>query len=98
MTEKVLEQKKGGRSSIGRVTSNKGNKTIIVRVERKIKHPVYSKFVRHFSKMVAHDENNVCQMGDKVLIRESRPLSKTKNWILEEILEKAEQEAIQSID
>ena len=77
---------------IGKVVSVKMDKTIIVQVDRKVKHPLYGKYVRRFSKMVAHDEMNTCRMGDVVSIQETRPLSKTKRWILKEILKREEQE------
>ncbi len=73
---------------IGIVVSNKMNKSIVVAVKRKVKHPIYGKFVHRTSKFVAHDETNQCSIGDTVLIMETRPLSKTKNWRLVEILEK----------
>ena len=73
----------------GVVTSNKMVKTITVAVERKVKHPIYGKFVKKTTKFMAHDETNTCGIGDTVLIMETRPLSKTKNWRLVEILEKA---------
>lgn len=73
---------------IGIVVSNKMNKSIVVAVKRKVKHPIYGKFVHRTSKFVAHDETNQCSIGDMVLIMETRPLSKTKNWRLVEILEK----------
>ena len=75
---------------IGVVVSNKMDKTIIVAVERKEKHPLYGKFVKKTTKFVAQDEKNECGMGDTVRIMETRPLSKTKNWRLVEIVEKAE--------
>lgn len=65
------------------------NKSIVVAVERKVKHPMYGKFVKTTTKFKAHDEDNTCGIGDKVLIMETRPLSKTKNWRLVEIIEKA---------
>lgn len=74
---------------IGRVVSNKMQKTITVIVERKVKHPIYGKFVRKTNKFAAHDENNDCNIGDTVKIMETRPLSKNKRWRLVEILEKA---------
>ncbi len=73
----------------GIVTSNKMEKSIVVAVERKVKHPKYGKFVNKTSKFVAHDEKNECNMGDFVRIMETRPLSKTKCWRLVEIIEKA---------
>lgn len=74
---------------IGVVVSNKMDKTIIVAVERKEKHPLYGKFVKKTTKFVAQDEKNECGIGDTVRIMETRPLSKTKNWRLVEIVEKA---------
>ena len=74
---------------IGVVTSDKANKTITVNVERKVKHPIYGKFVKRTTKVHAHDENNDCGLGDKVEIAECRPLSKTKSWTLVKVLEKA---------
>ena len=73
---------------IGLVTSNKMNKSIVVEVMRKVKHPKYGKFVNKTSKFVAHDEKNECSIGDTVRIMETRPLSKTKNWRLVEVIEK----------
>ena len=74
----------------GVVVSNKMDKTIVVAVERKEKHPLYGKFVKKTTKFVAQDEKNECGIGDTVLIMETRHLSKTKNWRLVEIVEKAE--------
>ena len=74
---------------VGVVVSNKMEKTIVVAVERKEKHPMYGKFVKKTTKFVAQDEKNECGMGDTVRIMETRPLSKTKNWRLVEIVEKA---------
>ena len=73
---------------IGIVVSNKMDKSIVVAVERKEKHPMYGKFVKKTTKFVAHDEKNECSIGDTVRIMETRPLSKTKNWRLVEIVEK----------
>lgn len=88
MTEQ-LEQKASRvrvRTLRGKVISDKMNKTIVVQIERKVQHPLYGKYVRRFSKMYVHDEENACRTGDRVLIKESRPLSKTKRWMLVEIL------------
>ena len=74
---------------VGVVSSNKMEKSIVVMIERKVKHPMYGKFVKKSSKFVAHDENNDCNIGDTVKIMETRKLSKNKNWRLVEILEKA---------
>ena len=73
----------------GVVVSDKMDKTVVVAVERKEKHPLYGKFVKKTTKFVAHDEKNECGVGDTVLIMETRPLSKTKNWRRVEIVEKA---------
>ena len=73
----------------GVVVSDKMDKTVVVAVERKEKHPLYGKFVRKTTKFVAHDEKNECGVGDTVLIMETRPLSKTKNWRVVNIVEKA---------
>lgn len=74
---------------IGVVVSNKMDKSVVVSVERKVKHPIYGKFVKKSSKFTAHDEENTCNIGDTVRIMETRPLSKTKNWRLVEIIERA---------
>lgn len=74
---------------VGVVTSNKMDKSVVVTVERKVKHPKYGKFVKMSRKFTAHDEKNECGIGDMVKIMETRPLSKTKNWRLVEIIERA---------
>ena len=74
---------------IGIVSSNKMDKSIVVAIERKVKHPLYGKFVKQTSRFVAHDEENTCNEGDTVKIMETRPLSKSKNWRLVEIIERA---------
>ena len=74
---------------VGIVTSNKMDKSIVVMVERRVKHAKYGKFVKKSSSFVAHDEKNECNQGDTVKIMETRPLSKRKNWRLVEILERA---------
>lgn len=66
----------------GVVVSDKMDKTVVVRVERRVMHPVYKKFIRRSKKYHAHDENNACKVGDTVWIQESRPLSKTKKWVV----------------
>lgn len=73
---------------IGLVVSNKMEKTIVVAVARKVKHPIYGKFVNKTKKYHAHDEKNECEVGDTVRLMETRPLSKTKRWRLVEIIEK----------
>jgi len=84
MTERNLRK-----SRLGVVSSNKMDKTITVAVERKVKHPIYGKFVKKTTKFHAHDEKNECTIGDVVRIMETRPLSKTKRWRLIEVVEKA---------
>ncbi len=84
-----MEKRNLRKERIGIVTSDKMDKTVVVAVERKVKHPKYGKFVKKTSKFVAHDEKNDCNIGDTVKIMESRPLSKIKNWRLVEILERA---------
>lgn len=90
-TEQKIESQRSVREIMGQVVSDKMNKTIVVQVERKVKHPVYGKYVRKFSKMYAHDEENKCKLGDTVLIKQSRPLSKTKRWVLVEVIKREEQ-------
>ena len=74
---------------VGKVVSNKMDKTIVVAMEDSVKHPLYNKIVKRTVKFKAHDENNECQIGDRVRIMETRPLSKDKRWRLVEIIEKA---------
>ena len=74
---------------IGTIVSNKMDKTVVVLVERLVKHGLYQKYIRRRAKFAAHDENNTCQIGDKVLITESRPISKSKKWRVSEIVVKA---------
>jgi len=83
------DKQKVERIVTGRVVSDKMNKGITVLVERRVKHPLYGKFVRKSTKLHAHDENNECKAGDVVSIQECRPLSKTKTWRLVEVIEKA---------
>ena len=77
------------KTRVGRVVSDKMDKTIVVAIETSVKHSLYNKIVRRTVKFKAHDENNECRVGDKVLIMETRPLSKDKNWRLVKIVEKA---------
>jgi small subunit ribosomal protein S17 len=84
-----VENKPKGRTVSGRVTSNKGNQTITVVIERREPHPVYGKYIRRTTKLHAHDEKNECNEGDLVTVRESRPYSKTKTWVLVSIDERA---------
>ena len=74
----------------GRVVSDKMDKSITVLIERLVRHPLYGKQLRRSTKIKAHDENNVCQQGDLVRIKETRPISKTKSWTLVEVVEKVE--------
>jgi small subunit ribosomal protein S17 len=74
---------------VGRVVSDKMDKSITVSIERKVKHPLYGKFMKKTSKLMAHDEKNECGIGDTVKVMESRPLSKNKRWRLIEVIEKA---------
>ncbi len=74
---------------VGIVTSDKMDKSIVVKVERRVKHEVYGKFVKKTTKFVAHDEKDECGIGDTVRIMETRPMSKNKNWRLVEVIEKA---------
>jgi small subunit ribosomal protein S17 len=84
-----MEKRNLRKERVGIVTSDKMQKSIVVAVERKVKHPKYGKFVKKTTKFVAHDENNDCHIGDTVKIMETRPLSKNKCWRLIEIVEKA---------
>lgn len=77
------------KEKVGVVTSNKMEKSIVIAVKTKIKHPIYGKFVNRTSKFMAHDEQNSCNVGDTVRIMETRPLSKSKRWRLVEIIERA---------
>jgi small subunit ribosomal protein S17 len=91
---RIMEQaqtfeRKLRKTRIGKVISNKMQKTIVVAVENNVKHPLYGKIVKRTYKLKAHDENNDCTPGDKVKVMETRPLSKEKRWRLVEILEKA---------
>jgi small subunit ribosomal protein S17 len=84
-----MKQRGMKRQMVGMVTSNKAHKTVTVLVERLVKHRMYLKYVRRRTKFAAHDNHNDCQIGDKVLISETRPLSKTKRWRVVKIVEKA---------
>lgn len=92
--EQVKEEKSGrGRrnTKTGQVVSNAMDKSIVVSVDRLVKHPLYGKTIRRTSKFMAHDENNECRIGDRVEIEECRPLSRRKRWILKRIIEKAKE-------
>jgi small subunit ribosomal protein S17 len=84
-----MKERETKRQVVGVVVSNKMNKTVIVSVERLVKHPMYQKYIRRQTKFAAHDETNVCRIGDKVEITESRPLSRSKRWRVSKIVEKA---------
>ena len=84
-----MEERNLSRTLIGTVASNKMDKTIVVKVETAVRHPIYKKIVKRTYKLKAHDEENVCQIGDKVKVMETRPLSKDKRWRLVEVVEKA---------
>ncbi|MGA7875009.1 MAG: 30S ribosomal protein S17 [Desulfoferrobacter sp.] len=83
------QQKSNKKTRFGTVVSNKMDKTVVVTIERLVPHPMYRKFMRRRSKFKAHDAENSCQIGDRVLIEESRPLSKTKRWTVVKIVERA---------
>ncbi len=83
------ESAKGRNTKVGRVVSNAMDKSVVVAVDRLVKHPLYKKTIRRTSKFMAHDEGNDCFVGDKVKIEETRPLSKRKRWIVKEIVAKA---------
>lgn len=82
-------KEQNARTAVGQVVSNKMDKSIVVLVERRIKHPKYGKYIKKSSKMHAHDAENTCKEGDYVKIRETRPLSKTKSWELVEVITQA---------
>ena len=85
----MSENDKVQHSVTGRVVSNKMDKSITVLVERKVKHPVYGKYIKRSTKLHAHDANNECNEGDVVTISECRPISKSKTWTLDKIVERA---------
>jgi small subunit ribosomal protein S17 len=84
----VAEERNSRKVKIGKVVSNKMDKTIVVAIEYSVKHPLYGKVVKRTYKLKAHDEENVCAIGDKVKVMETRPLSKDKRWRLVEVVEK----------
>ena len=89
MADEVIKK----REWVGRVLSNKMNKTVVVAVERSVIHPVYRKVLRRVTKMKAHDEQNVCQIGDRVRLVETRPISKDKHWRVVEVIGSGERPA-----
>ncbi len=84
----MSDEKKLVRTATGRVVSDKMEKSAVVMVERKVRHPLYGKYIRRSTKLHIHDENNECKQGDTVTIQECRPLSKTKSWKLLEVVER----------
>lgn len=89
MSESTGTDQKIVRTRVGRVVSDKMDKSITVMVERRVKHPLYGKYITRSTKLHAHDENNECGIGDTVSITECRPISKTKTWRLVSVIEKA---------
>ncbi len=87
----MTAEQKTARTATGRVVSNKMDKTVTVLIERRVKHPVYGKYITRSSKIHAHDENNECGMGDVVTVQETRPISKLKSWKLLRVEESAVQ-------
>ncbi|MBN2559189.1 MAG: 30S ribosomal protein S17 [Clostridia bacterium] len=85
-----MENRNLRKTRIGKVVSNKMDKTIVVAVETSVKHPLYSKIIKRTYKLKAHDENNECSIGDRVKVMETRPLSKDKRWRLVEIVQKVQ--------
>ena len=85
----MSEENKVQRTIVGRVVSDKMDKTVSVAIERLVKHPVYGKFIRRTSKVLAHDANNECKSGDRVSISECKPISKNKSWAVVEVVERA---------
>jgi small subunit ribosomal protein S17 len=83
------ESKKGRRTIVGRVVSDKMDKTVSVAIERLIKHPVYGKYIRRTTKVLAHDAANECKPGDRVTISECKPISKNKSWAVVNVVERA---------
>ena len=86
---KAESERNARKERIGRVTSNKMQKTITIAIDRKVKHPMYGKFMNKTKKLTVHDEKNECGIGDTVRVMETRPLSKNKRWRLVEIIERA---------
>ena len=85
----MSEEQKVQRTIVGRVVSDKMDQTVSVAIERMIKHPVYGKYIRRTSKVLAHDANNECQAGDRVAISECKPISKNKAWAVVNVVERA---------
>lgn len=90
MSEEIkTEGAKAQRTVIGRVVSDKMDKTVSVAIERLVKHPVYGKYIRRTTKLMAHDETNACKAGDRVTISECRPIAKNKSWCVVDVVERA---------
>ena len=87
----MSEVKKQAKTLTGRVMSNKMEKTISVLIQRTVKHPLYGKYIRKSTKLLAHDENNECKEGDIVVIESSRPISKNKSWRLQKVITRAQE-------
>ena len=85
----MTEEKKSRRTIVGRVVSDKMDKTVSVAIERTIKHPMYGKYIRRTSKVLAHDAANECKAGDRVAISETKQLSKNKSWAVVDVIERA---------
>ncbi|MDQ2994099.1 MAG: 30S ribosomal protein S17 [Pseudomonadota bacterium] len=85
----MAEKTKVVRTETGLVTSDKMDKTIVVAVTRQVKHPIYGKYIKKTTKYAVHDEENTCKEGDTVRIREGRPISKSKSWVLDTVIERA---------
>ena len=90
MTQQAQQVTRQARSLQGVVVSDKMDKSVTIQVERKVKHPLYKKYIRRSTKFHAHDENNDCRIGDTVVIEQCRPISKSKSWRLVEVVERAE--------
>jgi small subunit ribosomal protein S17 len=84
----LMKKRTSKRQAVGTVISDKMDKSVVVQIERMVKHPLYHKYLRKRSKFASHDEGNICRVGDKVLISESRPVSRTKRWRVSKILKK----------
>lgn len=91
MSEATNSSEKIQRTLTATVVSNKMDKSIVVKIERKVKHPIYGKFIKRTTKLAVHDENNECNPGDVVVIKECAPISKSKSWTLVSVQEKASQ-------
>lgn len=87
----MSETQKTAKTLTGRVVSNKMDKTISVTIQRTVKHPLYEKYLKRSTKLLAHDENNECQEGDLVIIEASRPVSKQKSWRLQKVVSRAQE-------